>query len=61
MPPPGRAVDRMHKRVVRGRRVSGVCFEVLLERGIDFIIERGRGNRSTRESYVVVRDPVNGP
>ena len=51
----------MHKRVVRGRRVSGVCFEVLLERGIDFIIERGRGNRSTRESYVVVRDPVNGP
>jgi hypothetical protein len=58
MAPPNRNVDRMHKRVVRGKRKDGTRFEVLLERGLDFIIERGRGNRSTRESYVVVRDPL---
>jgi ATP-dependent helicase YprA (DUF1998 family) len=57
-PPPARNVERMHKRVVRGKRASGDRFEVLLERGLDFIIEAGRGNRSTRESYIVVRDPL---
>ncbi len=48
----------MHKRIIKGTRKDGSRFEVLLERGLDFIVERGRGNRSTRESYLVVRDPV---
>jgi hypothetical protein len=56
--PPERNVDRMHKRTVKGTRQDGSRFEVLLERGLDFIIERGRGNRSTRESYLFVRDPM---
>jgi hypothetical protein len=57
LPLPKNSIDRMHKRVVTGRRTDGTRFEVLLERGIDFIVER-RGGRSTRETYLVVRDPV---
>lgn len=56
--PPARNVERMHKRVVKGTRKDGTRFEVLLERGLDFIIDRGRVGRATRESYVVVRDPA---
>ena len=58
MDPPSRNLDRMHKRVIQGVRKDGTRFEVLLERGLDFIVDRGRGTRLTRESYVVVRDPA---
>jgi DEAD/DEAH box helicase/Helicase conserved C-terminal domain/Domain of unknown function (DUF1998) len=60
LPPAFRSVDRIHKRVVKGERVDGTKFEVLLERGLDFIVENifhGRTERVTRESYLVVRDP----
>lgn len=61
LPLPQNRVDRIHKRVVKGERVDGTKFEVFLERGLDFIVEnsfRGRPERATRESYLVVRDPA---
>ena len=56
--PPTRNADKLHKRLIRGTREDGTRFEVLLERGIDFITERDRGTRSTRETFIIVRDPA---
>jgi DEAD/DEAH box helicase domain-containing protein len=57
---PGKGL-RKHKRLVKAVREDGSRFEVLLERGIDFITERRIGRiteRTTRETFVVVRDPA---
>jgi hypothetical protein len=53
---PQRSMDRIHKPLLRGTRVDGTKFEVLFERGIDFIVDRGRNGRTTRETFIIVRD-----
>jgi hypothetical protein len=58
MPDPPYGTERIHKRLLMGSRQDGTRFEVLFERGIDFIVERPRVGRMTRETYVIVRDPA---
>ena len=57
LPPPGNPLARVHQRVIAGTREDGSRFVVLLERGLDFIAyDKRRGGRTTRQSYVVVKE-----
>ena len=58
MPPPSRGLDKVHKRLLRAIREDGTAFEVLFDRGSDFIVERHRVGPTTRETFIIVRDPA---
>jgi DEAD/DEAH box helicase domain-containing protein len=63
LPEPAVKGKRKHKRLLLGMRQDGTKFEVILERGIDFIEapakswRDGRPERSTRETFLIVKDP----
>lgn len=64
LPEPAVKGKRRHKRLLLGKRQDGVKFELILERGLDFIEGRAKSwrdtkpERSTRETYLIVKDPA---